>query len=174
VAAPDFVPLDPARRLRVYTSPPRRGDAWVPARPGDLAGGQPRGAQLGSVGPDQGYAYRLARQFEGRLELGGVHDDDAVAGCVAVATKRSALFGRAPLIHDLTAAFTLFGFLDEAPPAELVAWREEHFAQLRSPHHYPELRQLVDRVPESVLGQTHDAIAAAYRAGWRSNLSLDT
>jgi hypothetical protein len=157
--------------VRVYTSPPRRGGAWVPTRPGDLADGQPKGAQLGSIGPDQGYAYRLARHLEDRLELGGVHRDDAVAGCGAVATRRSALFGRAPVIHDLTASFTLFGFLDGAPPQELVELREKLFAQVRSAHHYPELRQLVELVPESVLAQPHDTIAANYKANWRSNLT---
>ncbi len=171
MAAPDFVPLDPARRVRVYTSPPRRGDAWVADRPGDLGTRQPKGPQLGSMGPDQGYAYRLVRQFDGKLSLGKVSHDDAVAGCVAVAMKRSALFGRAPVIHDLRAAFTLFGFLDPSPPAELVALREELFAEVASPHHYPERRHLVDLVPDAVLAGTPDAIAAAYQADWRSNLA---
>lgn len=173
MAAPDFVPLDPARRLRVYTSPPRRDGAWIPDRAGDLPIGQPKGAQLGSIGPDQGYAYSLARQFEGRLNLGSVAQEDAVAGGVAVAMKRSSLFGRAPVVHDLTAAYTIFGFLDAAAPTELVALRERLFAQVRSAHHYPELRQLVDLVPEAALARPHDAIAAAYQADWRSNLVLD-
>jgi len=171
VAAPDFVPLDPARRLRSYTSPPRRPDSWIADRPGELTTRQPKGARLGAIGPDQGYAFRLARQFEGRLHLGKVNHDDAVAGCVGVATKRSALFGRAPVIHDLTAAFTLFGFLDPAAPAELVTLREKLFAEVRSAHHYPELRHLVDLVPDEALARPHDAIAAAYQADWRSNLA---
>lgn len=157
--------------MRSYTSPPRRGDAWIASRPGDLATRQPKGPRLGSMGPDQGYAYRLVRQFEGKLSLGKVDHDDAVAGCVAVAMKRSALFGRAPVIHDLTAAFTIFGFLDPSPPAELVALREELFAEVASAHHYPERRYLVDLVPDEALARPHDAIAAAYRADWRSNLA---
>jgi hypothetical protein len=172
VAAPDYVPHDPARRVRVYTSPPSRVRSWIPARPGELAGFQPRGAQLGSMGPDQGYAYRLARHLDDRLVLGRVNRDDAVAGCVAVATRRSALLGRAPVIHDLTAAFTIFGFLDDAPPQELVELREALFAEVRSSHHYAELRHLVDLVPDSALAQGHDAVAVAYKADWRSNLAL--
>lgn len=156
----------------MYSSPPRRNDAWVAARPGELVTGQPRGARLGSVGPDQGYAYRLVRQFDDRLHLGQVQHDDAVVGCVAVAMKRSAVFGRAPVVHDLTAAFTIFGFLDPSPPADLVAFREEHFAEIRSSHHYVELRELVDLVPEAVLAQSHAAIIAAYASGWRANLAL--
>ena len=157
--------------MRAYTSPPRRGDAWIADRPGDLATRQPKGSQLGSMGPDQGYAYRLVRHLDGKLSLGKVDHDDAVAGCVAVAMKRSALFGRAPVIHDLTAAFTVFGFLDPTPPAELVALREELFAEVHSAHHYPELRHLVDLVPEAVLAGSPDTIAAAYRADWRTNLA---
>ena len=46
--------------------------------------------------------------------------DDAVSGCTAVALRRASLYGRAPVIHDLRIAFTIWGFLDAAPPAELV------------------------------------------------------
>jgi hypothetical protein len=172
VAAPDFVPIEPAQRVRAYASPPRRGGAWLPNRAGDLTSRQPKGNRLGSMGPDQGYAYRLVRQFDDRLELGAVHHDDAVEGCVAVAMKRSAFFGRAPVVHDLTSAFTVFGFLDPTPPAELVALRERLFAEVHSPHHYVELRHLVDQVPDATLSNVHDAIAAAYRADWRSNLAF--
>lgn len=169
VAAPDFVPTDPTQRVRAYTSPPRRADAWVADRPGDLEGGQPSGDRLGSIGPDQGYAFRLVRQLEDQLHLGRVGRDDAVAGCVAVAMKRAALFGRAPVIYDLTAAFTLFGFLDDDPPPELVELREALFAEIRSSHHYAERRDLVDLVPADVLQQSPGAIGAAYRSDWRSN-----
>ena len=139
-------------------------------RPGDLAGAQPQGARLGSIGPDQGYAFRLVRQLEAQLHLGWVNHDDAVAGCVAVAMKRSALFGRAPVIHDLTAAFTVFGFLDDDPPPGLVELREALFAEVHSSHHYAERRDLVDLVPAEVLRQSPGAIVAAYRSDWRSNL----
>lgn len=169
MAAPDFVPVDPTRRLRAYISPPRRPDSWIPGRPGELVGGQPRGDRLGSIGPDQGYAYRLVHQFDDRLHLGDVDHDDAVAGCVALAMKRSALFGRAPVIHDLTAAFTLYGFLDGAPPAELVTLRERLFAEVHSNHHYMERRELVDLVPDRVLARPHGAIADDYSSDWTRN-----
>ncbi len=170
VAAPDFVPTDPTQRVRVYSSPPRRNDSWEADRPGDIEGGQPQGTRLGSIGPDQGYAFRLVRHIEDQLRLGSVRRDDAVAGCVAIAMKRSASFGRAPVVHDLTAAFTVFGFFDDNPPAELVSLRERLFAEVRSSHHYSERRDLVDLVPEHVLRQTPDAIAATYAADWQSNL----
>lgn len=172
MAAPDFVPIDPTERVRAYTSPPRRAGAWEANRPGDLERGQPRGDQLGNIGPDQGYAYRLVRYLEDELRLGDVHRDDAVAGCVGVAMKRASLFGRAPVIHDLTAAFIVYGFFDDSPPAELVGFREELFAEVSSPHHYTELRHLVDLVPDEVLLRSHDEIAATYARDWRENLLL--
>lgn len=173
MAAPKFVPVDPTEQVRRYQSPPRRPDSWVADRPADLRAGQPVGEMLGNIGPDQGYALKLARQFEDKLHLGEVHLGDAVAGCVAVAMKRNSLFGRAPVIHDLTAGFTIFGFLDPNPPADLVALRERLFAEVRSSHHYTERRAIVDMVPAEVLSQPHTAIADAYRQDWRQNLLLD-
>ena len=151
MAAPEFVPIDPTQQVRVYRSPPRRPDPWKAERPGELDGPQPSGPALGTAGPDQGYAFRLVHLFEDRLHLGGVQKADAIAGCVALAMKRSALLGRAPVVHDLTAAFTIYGFLD----AENV-------------HHYFERRQVVDEVSEDWLRKPHDTIVAQYRAGWRA------
>lgn len=139
-------------------------------RPGDLGGPQPTGARLGAQGPDQGYALTLVTLFDDRLQLGKVHHQDAVAGCVAVATKRSALFGRGPVVHDLTAAFTIFGFLDPDPPEELVTLRESLFGQVHSHHHYRERRAIADLVPEHTLHRPHSAVESDYRSDWRSNL----
>lgn len=141
-------------------------------RPGDLGGPQPSGTRLGAQGPDQGYALTLVNLFDDRLHLGKVHHEDAVAGCIAVATKRSAFFGRGPVVHDLTAAFTVFGFLDSDPAEELVALRESLFAQVHSPHHYRECRAVADLVPERALHRPHAAVEADYRGDWKSNLAL--
>lgn len=129
----------------------------------------PRGIRLGTTGPDQGYAYKLVRSFDDRLELGEVHEADAVAGCVGVAMKRSALFGRGPMIHDLTAAFTIFGFLDPEPDPELVRLREQAFAEVSSHHHYVERQQVIDLVPDAALRRPHTAIVADYAADWHRN-----
>ena len=48
------------------------------------------------------------------------HESDAIAGCIGVALKRASLFGRAPVLHDLTAALTVWGFLGDAAP-DLIA-----------------------------------------------------
>lgn len=142
-------------------------------RPGDVEGGQPRGEGLGTPGPDQGYALKLARSFEGRLKLGALDEDDVVAGCVAIASKRSGLFGRGPVVHDLTAAFTMWGFLDDSPDAELVALREELFPQVASSHHYSERREIVDLVSAEALARPHAEIITDYQTGWRQNISTN-
>ena len=50
---------------KIYTGPRRRLGAWRAGRPGEVVsqGGQPWGTRLGSQGPDQGFALRLARAF---------------------------------------------------------------------------------------------------------------
>lgn len=165
MAAPDYVPNDTAVADRHYVSPPRRPQPWMADRPGELTDGQPTGAGLGIPGPDQGYALRLARRFEGQLLLGpGEHADDAIAGCVGVALKRAASFGRAPVAADLEVAFRVFGFLPPAPDESLVAWRKELFAGVSHPHHYAEARHLVGLVPESVLRMPPNEIEAACAA----------
>ncbi len=172
MAAPDYVPNDTAVANRHYVSPPRRPQPWVANRPAELTNGQPTGAGLGIPGPDQGYALRLARRFEGQLLLGpGEHADDAIAGCVGVALKRAASFGRAPVAADLEVAFRVFGFLPPGPDESLVAWRKELFAGVSHPHHYAEARHLVDLVPESVLRMPPNEIEAACAADISSLLT---
>jgi hypothetical protein len=172
VAAPEYVPQPAIQQVRSYSSPPRRPEPWIADRPGELHGPQPRGERLGSPGPDQGYVLRLARRFQGHLQLApGEDEDDAVAGGVAVALKRASLLGRAPVMPDLTVAFTIWGFLGEAPE-ELVELRRRLFAEVASPHHYPELRRIVDLVSDDVLRKSPQEIAEAHRRDWRSLLTL--
>jgi hypothetical protein len=112
----------------------------------------------------------LARRFEGRLALApGEHERDALAGAVAVALKRASLFGRAPVVHDLTAALTIWGLLGEAPP-DLVELRTRLFEEVAHPHHYGKLRRVVDLVPEEALRQTPAQLAQSHRLDWRSLL----
>ncbi|MGV3760281.1 MAG: hypothetical protein ACO1PW_12200 [Actinomycetota bacterium] len=174
MAAPEHVPVDSTELVRAYESPPWLPDQWYPDRPGDLEAGQPRGPRLGNPGPDQGYVLTLAGRFAGQLTLtAGEHERDALAGAVAVALKRASLFGRAPVIHDLRLALTLWGFLGVAPD-DLVAFRRPLFEEVAHPHHYPEQRRIADLVPESVLRQTPEQVAEAHRRDWRSLLALPT
>jgi len=163
MAAADYVPTPVADPARVYQSPPWRPESWLAERPAEIPGRQPLGPRLGDPGPDQGYALRLARQVRGRLVLTGAEsEDDAIAGVVAIAMRRSAMFGRAPSIHDLTVALTLWGFLAEASP-EFVAIRAQVFASVASTHHYMERRAIVDAVPEDVLALDPASVEALVR-----------
>ena len=172
MAAPEFVPVKPLDDVRTYASPPRRPGSWRATRPGDLDAGQPRGPRFGNQGPDQGYVLTLVPKFEGKLQL--QHDeqaDDVNAGCVAVGLKRASLFGRAPVIHDLAAAYRLWGFLDADVPAELVTFRQPIFAGVSNAHHWLELRRLVDGVPEATLRLPHTEVTAG---AWRSLIDVDS
>ncbi len=168
MAAPEHVPVDRNQPVRAYESPPRLPESWLSVRPGEVVHeGQPRGDQLGHQGPDQGYALLLARRFEGKLTLtSGEHEKDALAGAVAVGLKRASLFGRAPMVHDLTVALTIWGFLGEAPE-ELVDLRKPLFEEVWHPHHYTALRRIVDLVPEDVLRMSPAEVGQVQRTDWR-------
>lgn len=174
MAAPKFAPVSPVDDARGYESPDHVPDAWLPDRPAEIRGFQPEGGRLGFQGPDQGFAIKIANTFRPRLHVSaGESADDAVQGCLGIALRRASMFSRAPVVHDLTIAFTAWGFLDAAPPAELVELRRPLFDGLANVvHHYDEGRQLVDRFPEATLRMTPQAVAAAYPARWRELLGV--
>lgn len=169
MAAPKFSPVAPTARARAYHSPDYVPAAWMPDRPAEIDGFQPHGPRRGNPGPDQGFALRIARQLAPTLRLQeGENVDDVIRGCLGVALRRASLFSRAPVVHDLKIAFTMWGFLDEQPPADLVAFRKPLFAGLRHVgHHYAEARLVADMVPEETLRQTPAAVSAGYPSGWR-------
>ena len=170
MAAPRFSPVPPTARPRYYESPEHVPTAWMPDRPGEIEGFQPDGPRLGEQGPDQGYALRIAAQLRPKLQLqSGEHADDAVRGCLGVALRRASMFSRAPVVHDLTIAFTIWGFYDPNPPAELVELRRGMFEGLRLiGHHYMEARVVADLPPDSTLRMTPAQVAQAYPADWRA------
>lgn len=174
MAAPEYVPQDQMARVRAYRSNPRRPEPWLATRPGEIQGEQPRGERFGAPGPDLGFALKIAHTFADRLHLTeGEDHHDVVGGCVAIAMKRSSLFGRAPVVHDLTVAFTVWGFLDADPPADLVELRRRWFEGVgHAAHHYVELRQVVDSVPEATLRMTPQQVADAHRTDWHALLQL--
>jgi hypothetical protein len=169
VTQPSYVPIIEADQVRpsyrLRTPLP-----WRAERVADLRSpGQPRGPELGTPGPDQGYALLLAeRLFGDQLQLSpGVSAHDAMAGAAEVAGARAALFGRAPVGRDVEMALRLFGFLGDAP-AELIAWRDELFQA--AAHHYERRRRIVDAVPEATLRMTPEQVQA--RLGeWRALVS---
>lgn len=169
MAAPEHVPSSPAQQ-------PRRGLPlppslpWRADRPGDLGPAQPVGAALGNPGPDQGYALKLVRHFDDRLVLAeGEHADDAVLGCLGVALRRASIFRRAPVIHDLEIAFTVWGFLGDAP-AELVELRRPRFQALE--HRYEEQRAIAGQVPEATLRLSPAQLKDRWPGEWRELLGL--
>ncbi len=162
-----------AVKPRGYTSPDHVPEGWKPDRPADLTGRQPEGPRLGYQGPDQGYGLVLAERFRGRLHLQpGEQEDDAIRGGLGIALRRASLFGRAPVIHDLTVAFTVWGWLDPEPPDELIARRRRMFEGVGHPHHYAEGRALVDSVPEATLRLLPVDVQSAYPGRWRDLLGL--
>ena len=177
MAAPEFVPTQTTHHPRDYWSPPWRVHTWPPG-PADLVsdGGQPDvdAGRMGAPGPDQGYILKLVPLLRSKLHLApNEREADAEAGGVVVALKRASLFGRAPVIHDLTVAYTVWGLLDPSAPAELVAERVRRFEGVRlSAHHYPELRAVADAVPAATLRLTPAEVAERHRSDWRSLLAL--
>lgn len=175
MAAPQFAPVPPLDDARGYASSPVVPAQWMPDRPAEIVGFQPDGPWLGFQGPDQGYALKLATLFRDRVHLQpGERFDDAVRGCLGIALRRASEFGRAPVIHDLTIAFSIWGFLDQAPPADLLAERLRRFGGLENlAHHYEQARTLVDQVPDTTLRMTPQQVAAAGTQRWRELTGAD-
>lgn len=173
MAIPEFVDVAPVHRPRTYSSPPRRPGSWVADRPGDLAGRQPRGASLGSQGPDQGYALTLAELLAPAVHLQpGEHLEDVLAGAAAIASRRSSRFGRAPISADVRVGLAVWGFLVESPAEALVAIRRAMFAGIHHPHSYERLAEVADAVPVDVLAQPVPTTLDQARADWHLVLSV--
>jgi hypothetical protein len=160
---------------RTYASPGHVPVGWVADRPGELHGPQPHGDRLGTPGPDQGFALRIARRLESELIVAaGESVDDVIGGCVNIALRRASLYSRAPVVHDLRMAFTIWGLFDPAPPDELVAARRRLFEGVaNTAHHYAEGRHLADLVPEWVLRSTPGEIVSQYPARWAALTGVD-
>jgi hypothetical protein len=141
----------------------------MPDRPADIIGFQPEGPRLGFQGPDQGCALKIAKTFADKVHLQqGERFDDVVGGTLGIALRRASEYSRAPVVHDLTIAFTIWGFLDPSAPAELLAVRLPLFAGLGNlAHHYEQARALVDQVPDATLRMTPAQVAAEYPGRWR-------
>jgi hypothetical protein len=128
----------------------------------------PAGHGFGTPGPDQGYALKLAHQMAGRLQPAEDEDlHDAVEGCLGIALRRAALFGRAPVIWDLELAFTLWGYMGDAP-ADLVQERIGLFKG--AAHDYWLQRAIADRVPEATLRLTPAQVRQRLK-DWRTLLT---
>jgi hypothetical protein len=149
---PTFVPIAeadqvrPARHMHVPGS-------WTASRPAEVVVPEhQRGRGMGTPGPDSGFAMRLSRRFEHELKLDrGESEDDVLLGVALLASKRAALFGRAPCVYDVRFALNVWGFLDDAPN-ELRAGRRAAFSSIS--HDYVAQRRLIDSVGEDLLRLT--------------------
>ena len=168
MAAPKFVPVPPTDRARGYESPDHVPDSWHPDRPAEIRGRQPAGTRLGFQGPDQGFGLRIAESLRSAVRpQAGESVEDALRGALLIGLRRASLFGRAPVVHDLRIALTMWGWLDASPPAELVEARRHAFAGVANQaHHYEQGRALVDQVPEATLRMSPQQVAAGYPARW--------
>lgn len=127
--------------------------------------------RLGNPAPDAGYALTLIARLRDHAELAvGEHWADVAAGAAAVGMKRASIFGRSPVLDDVKIGLTVFGFLDEHPPTDLVEWRTRAFTEISNSHFYSRRRAIVDGVSEDVLRQDLAAVTAAYRADWTSQV----
>lgn len=172
MAAPEYVPVPPDDKPRVYHSAPWSEVGWVTERPSTVEGPWPRGPRLGDPGPDPGYALKLAKRFTDRLVLADGEDRrDVTVGCVQVALKRSSLFGRGPVITDLEVAFTVWGFLADADPG-LVALRKPLFAAVSVPNHYMQRRDVAAAVPAATLRLTPAEVNKLASTDWRGLLAI--
>lgn len=169
MAAPKTAPAG-AHESPHYSSPAVVPEAWDPDRPGVVEGLQPVGPRMGSQGPDQGFALTIAKRLAPKLHLQGRERlDDAIRGCVGIALRRASLFSRAPVVYDVTMAFTIWGFFDEHPPDDLIERRAELFEGVGNVnHHYAEGRVIADLVPEATLRLTPEQAAKSYPARWRA------
>jgi hypothetical protein len=175
MAAPEYVPVSPTEKVRLpWESPDHVPPPWTLDRPAEVAmGRQPVGPRLGSPGPDIGYALTLLPVIRPELRLArGELTADAEAGCGAIAMRRAAVFGRAPVIHDLRVAFTIWGFLDDQPPVEHVAYRRPRFAG--AAHDYETQRAIVDQIPDATLRLPLSDVKASYPARWQELIGVPT
>ena len=118
MAAPQFAPSPTDRRCpRAYESPPRRPDG-VDARPAGRHRRLParrRAARLPGARPG------LRPEDRQRVPPTACSCSRAStpttpsAAASASALRRASMFSRAPVVHDLTIAFTIWGFLDAEP-----------------------------------------------------------
>jgi hypothetical protein len=168
---PKFAPVAESGEVREAYKLPIAGE-WLSHRPSDYKPA-PRAAHrpnTGIPGPDQGYALHLAERLRDRLELAdGEHPDDVLTGATMIGLRRAALYGRAPVSHDIELALRLFGYLEGAPPEDLVEVRERLFSGIA--HDYWQQRDLADLVPEGTLRLTPVQVRDALRAdpsSWRT------
>ena len=89
---------------------------------------------------------------------------DVAAGAASVALKRASLFGRAPVVHDLTVAFGVWGFLDDDPDGDLLGAASQRLRRASATRPTTcACGTVVDAVPAETLRLTHSKVLADAR-----------
>jgi hypothetical protein len=158
VTQPRFTPIESRDEVRAtkHLDPPRR---WTPHRPAEFR--RDPGAsvvRLGTAGPDQGYALRLAAALEDSIVLGhGEHREDALALAVQVALRRASMIGRAPVRGDIEFALNLLSYRTPLSD-EGVAARRATVTGVA--HDHWRCREIAASVPDEVLALGPAAVGA--------------
>ncbi len=164
---PRYAPIESRDEIRAtkHLDPPR---PWKVHRPGEHRPGPVLGrSRLGTAGPDQGYALRIAESLRASVVLGhGEHVDDALAVATQVALRRAAIFGRAPVRGDLEVALALLAY-DAPISAEGAAQRRATVTG--AAHDLWHCREVAASVDEAVLRMTA-AEAANHAVVWSAPL----
>lgn len=170
MAIPKFTPIDPTDESRAYQSPDFVPKPWQLDRRAEIAGRQPKGSGLGNPGPDQGYVLALATRVRDRIRVQtGESINDVIAGSIAIALRRASLFGRAPIMDDIMVALTIWGWLLDSPPLDIVTRRQKLFAGLGNMvHHYAESRLVADMVPDTTFRLSLEKLTASMPMSWRA------
>lgn len=170
MAAPQYSPSPAVDTTRIYGSPQHVAPSWTSDRPAEITGRQPTGERLGYQGPNQGYVLTLASHLRSKVVVTkNERVEDVLRGCTLIALRRASLFGRAPVVHDLTLALTIWGFLSADVPADLVATRTKLFSGVDNVlHHYSQGRTLADMVPDSTLRLSVQVVNTQMPMSWRA------
>lgn len=170
MAVPKFTPIDPTSEPRSYESPDFVPEPWWLDRKAEITGQQPKGDGLGNPGPNQGYALTLASRVRDRIRVQtGESVDDVIAGSITIALRRASLFGRAPVMADVMVALTIWGWLLDSPPSDIVTHRQKLFAGLSNVvHHYAESRMVADMVPDTTFRLSPEKVTASMPMSWRA------
>lgn len=170
MAIPKFTPTDPTDKPRTYSSPDFVPESWKSDRKAEIVGRRQKGNGFGNPGPDQGYVLTLAALVRDRIRVQtGESIDDAIAGSITIALRRASQFGRAPVMADLMIALTIWGWLLDNPPTDLVSHRRKLFAGLaNTAHHYAESRVIADMVPDTTFRIPLEKLSSSMPMSWRA------
>ena len=167
---PSFVPITEADQVRPARQLSVPG-AWTTSRPAELRIPLRPGSGLGTPGPDQGYALRLAGRLGDTLRLSeGERGEDALVVCALFGARRAALFGRAP--EHLRRSVRRGPLRPSGDPTpELAARRGQAF---RSAAHDYDVQRALRRpaVPDVTL-RLRVVDVEGDQVDWRSLLGLD-